>query len=302
MKILVTGGAGFIGSNLAAALVKEGHSVTILDNFHTGSEGNLKGVNVKLVRGQVADLNKLDVGKPEAIFHEGIYSSTPMYKENPRLLAKAIDDFIVLLEFAKKSNSQVIFASTSSIYNGVVPPHREDIIPKVADFYTEARIAMERIAELYHKLYGMKIIGLRYFSVYGPHERAKGRYANLISQFLWAMGRGEQPVIYGDGTQTRDFTYVEDVVRANGLAMKSQVKFGIYNVGTGKSYTLNQMVKILNAKLRTRIKPLYVKNEIKNYVQATLADTSKAKKELGFVAEISLEQGIAKLILPEKGK
>ncbi|VVB98112.1 ADP-L-glycero-D-manno-heptose-6-epimerase [uncultured archaeon] len=296
MDILVTGGAGFIGSNLAAALAKAGHRVTVLDNFHSGSEQNLAGLSVKLVKGGAGDLDKLDVGKPEVIFHQGVYSSSPMYKENPRLVAKAIDDFIVLLEFAKKCNAQVVFASTSSMYNGITPPHKEDIIPKVTDFYTEARIAMERMAELYHRLYGMKIIGLRYFSVYGPHEEAKGKYANLISQFLWAMKKGEAPVIYGDGTQTRDFTYVEDVVRANILAMESKSGFGMYNVGTGRTYTLNQLVEILNAQLGTSIRPAYIENKIKNYVQATLADTAKAKKELGFEAKVSLEEGIGKLI------
>ncbi len=145
MNILVTGGAGFIGSNLVAALVKEGHNVTVLDNFHSGSEQNIKTLNAKLVRGGAGDLGKLGVGKPEVIFHQGIYSSSPMYKENPRLVAKAMDDFIVLLEFAKENNSQVMFASTSSMYNGITPPHREDIVPKITDFYTEARIAMERI-------------------------------------------------------------------------------------------------------------------------------------------------------------
>ncbi len=148
----------------------------------------------------------------------------------------------------------------------------------------------------------MKIIGLRYFSVYGPHEKSKGKYANLVSQFLWAMMEGKQPVIYGDGAQTRDFTYVEDVVRANLLAMKSDVNFGIYNVGTGKTYTLNQLVGILNQKLGILLSPQYVENKIKNYVQATLADTAKAKKELGFEAKISLEEGIDRLIALEKGQ
>lgn len=302
MNILVTGGAGFIGSNLVEALLQEGHSVTVLDNMHTGSEENLKGLKVNLIKAEVGNLGKYDLGKPEVIFHQGVYSSSPMYKENPHLVAKAINDFITLLEFAKKNGSQIIFASTSSIYNGITPPHKEGIVPKVTDLYTEARIAMERLAELYHNLYGMKIIGLRYFSVYGPKEDSKGRYANLISQFLWAMIKGEAPIIYGDGTQTRDFTYIDDVVRANILAMKSGVKFGMYNVGTGRSYTLNQMTGILNKCLGTSIMPRYVENKIKNYVHATLADTTKAKKELGFQAKVALEEGVKKLIALEKGK
>ncbi|MEW6528807.1 MAG: NAD-dependent epimerase/dehydratase family protein [Candidatus Micrarchaeota archaeon] len=301
MNILVTGGAGFIGSNIVAALLKEKHDITVLDNFHS-SKGNqnLKGLNVTLIKGEVGKIDKLNIEKPEVIFHQGIYSSSPMYKENPRLVAKAIDDFIVLLEFAKKHSAQVIFASTSSIYNNIAPPHKENSVPKITDFYTETRITMERIAELYNNLYGMKIIGLRYFSVYGPNEKSKGQYANLVSQFLWAMMKNEIPVIYGDGTQSRDFIYVEDVVRANILAMKSKLRFGIYNVGTGKTYSLNQLIDILNKKLGTKIRPCYVENKIKNYVQTTLADTTKARNELSFNAEVTLEQGIENIILLER--
>lgn len=296
MNILVTGGAGFIGSNLVEELLREGHRITVLDNLHSGSQDNLRGMDAKFIKGNAGDVEGLDVGNPQAIFHEGVYSSSPMYKENPRLVAKVVDDFISLLEFAKKRNAQVIFASTSSLYSEISPPHREGILPHVTDFYTEARMAMERLAELYHRLYGMKIIGLRYFSVYGPRENSKGKYANLISQFLWAMQKGEAPIIYGDGTQTRDFIHVDDVVRANILAMKSGVKFGMYNVGTGKSCSLNELAALLNGKLGTSLKPVYVENRIKNYVQATLADTSKAKKELGFESKVSLEEGIARLI------
>ena len=142
----------------------------------------------------------------------------------------------------------------------------------------------------------MKVIGLRYFSVYGPHEKSKGKYANLISQFLWNLQKDESPVVYGDGTQTRDFIYVDDVIEANMLAMDSERRFGIFNVGTGRSITVNEMVDLLNKKLGKNIKPRYIENPLRNYVQHTLADTSKAEKELGFKAKTSLEQGIDKLI------
>lgn len=296
MKILVTGALGFIGSNLTERLVNEGHTVSALDNLNTGSEDNIEKIKNKI------KIFVLDAGyiektgeKYDVIFHNGIYSSSPMYKKNPHLTAKVLQEWINILEYARKNNTKVIFASTSSLYNGHKPPHKEVMIPFTTDFYSETRIAMERIARLYNEFYSMPIIGLRYFSVYGPHEKAKQNYANLITQFLWKMKTNEAPVIFGDGTQTRDFTYVDDIVEANILSLKYK-NFGIFNIGTGTSTTLNDMVKLLNKKLNTNLQPLYEPNKIKNYVQHTMADTSKAEKELGFKAKINLEQGIEKLI------
>jgi len=298
MKILVTGALGFIGSNITERLVREGHEVVAVDNMHTGDEANLAAVKGKV---KVA---KMDAGgaaalgeRFDAIFHQGIYSSTPMYKEDPSRTAKVIADWIGLMEYARKNETKIVFASSSSLYNGNPPPHREDMDIKVTDFYTEARYMMERLARLYNNLYGVKSVGLRYFSVYGPHERAKGRYANLITQFLWDMQAGRQPLILGDGTQTRDFTYVDDVVDANMLALRYDKRgCDVFNVGTGKSITLNGMAKMLAQKLRSDIKPRYESNPIKNYVQHTLADTHKASSLLGFRAKIPLEKGIELLI------
>jgi UDP-glucose 4-epimerase len=296
MKILATGALGFIGSNLAERLLKEGHEVSILDNLHTGSMENIASIKDKV---KVFELNSGQIGKTgekyDVIFHNGIYSSSPMYKDNPHLVAKAIDEFISIMEYAKKNGSRVVFASTSSMYNGITPPHKEDIVPLVKDYYSEARIIMERLAKLYYDLHNVPVVGLRYFSVYGPHEKAKKGYANLVTQFLWEMLDGKAPLIFGDGSQTRDFTYVDDVVEANLLAM-NYGKFGVFNVGNGTSTTLNEIVEKLNQKLGTGIKPAYQENKIKNYVQHTLADTSLAEKELGFRAKIAIDEGIERLI------
>ncbi|MFH1785485.1 MAG: NAD-dependent epimerase/dehydratase family protein [Candidatus Micrarchaeota archaeon] len=298
MKFLVTGGAGFIGSNLVERLVKEGHEVTVLDNLHTGSETNLSSVKdkIKFINGNASKISEINE-KFDGIFHNGIYSSSPMYRDDLRLIAQVIDEFISILEYARKHNTKVVFASSSSVYSGLMPPHKEDMQIKVTDFYTEARLPLERLAELYNKLYGTKVIGLRYFSVYGPHEESKGQYANLITQFLWAMKKNEAPVIFGDGNQKRDFTYVGDVVEANLLSMNSKVDFGIFNVGTGATYTLNDMCKLLSKKMSKDIKPTYVPNPIKNYVQYTQADTTKAENILGFKAKLTLETGIEKLLV-----
>jgi UDP-glucose 4-epimerase len=296
MKILVTGALGFIGSNIAIRLANEGHDVSCLDNMHTGAEENLAPVKAKVkihrkASGEIASLNE----KFDAILHQGVFSSSPMYKKNPHLTAKVLDEWISVLEFARKNPCRLVYASSSSLYNGNAPPHREDMAIKATDFYTEGRYAMERIAKLYSDFYGVKSTGLRYFSVYGPNERSKGRYANLVTQFLWEMKAGRAPVILGDGKQARDFTYVDDVVEANLLAMEHEGT-DVFNVGTGRSVSLNEVVTLLNSKLKTSIAPAYRPNTIKNYVQLTQADTQKAKAALGFVAKTPLEQGVEKLI------
>jgi len=294
LSILVTGGAGFIGSNLVEALAKD-NSVTVLDNFHTGSMDNLaiKSGDVEVIRADVKDVRSLNQ-RFDLVYHLGIYSSAPMYREDPGLVGEVIDGMIAVLEYCRSKGSTLVFASTSSIYSGLKPPHREDMVPLVTDFYTEARISAERLANLYAVLYGVNSAAMRFFSVYGYHEGAKGRYANLITQFLLSMKRGEAPVVYGDGSQRRDFTFVTDVVDA--LLRASSVKgFAAYNVGTGVSYTINDMIDRLNRALGTAIRAKYVPMPVANYVMETLADTGKAGRELGFRARVSLDEGIAKL-------
>jgi len=297
-KILVTGGAGFIGSNLVKILIDRGVEVLVVDNLSTGNMENLKEVQDKVSFFKINSEDVLDISEIKdlaGIFHLGIPSSSPMYKENHKLVGDSINEFINILELAKRENCKLVYASSSSLYNGNFPPLKEemDIIP--TDYYTEARYVMERLAEMYNKIYKTKSIGLRLFSVYGGGEKYKGKYANLVSQFLWSMQKGESPLIYGDGLQTRDLTFVKDVARAFILAMESMIEFDIFNVGTGKSYTLNQLVEILNRILNKNIKPQYLENPIKNYVSHTLADTRKAKEVLGFEAKCSLEDGINKI-------
>ena len=296
MSILVTGGAGFIGSNLVEALLADGQEVVVLDNMHTGSPANLEGLqgSLKLIRASCNDLPGLDL-HPEKIYHLGIPSSSPMYKANPLLVGEAINGFISVLELARRSGARLVYASSSSLYSGLLPPHREDMTIAVTDYYTEARLAMERLAELYHRLYAVPSSGMRFFSVYGPREESKKQYANMVSQFLWQMRRGEEPVIYGDGGQTRDFTHVYDVVRALRLAMASDYQ-GVLNVGTGRAHSFNEVIGMINAQLGTDIKQKYIENPIKNYVRDTLADTSKCREVLGFQARISLEEGIERLV------
>jgi len=219
-----------------------------------------------------------------------------MYKKNTRLVGEAINDAIEVFEYAKMNGCKVVYASSSSIYNGNKLPYREDMPVYVTDFYTECRYAIERLAKLYNILYGAKSVGLRFFSVYGPKEEFKKQYANIVSQFLWAMRKDEAPVIFGDGTQTRDFTHISDVVDALTLAWKKDLECEVFNVGTGVAYSFNQVVEILNRLLGKNIRPIHKPNPIKNYVYHTLADTTKAESILGFKAKIPLEEGLKTII------
>lgn len=294
--ILVTGGAGFIGSNLVEELVRRNEEVTVIDNLSTGSLENLRAVRkkVRIIKRSCAGIHRLKL-KADAIFHLGIPSSSPMYRKNPHLVGEAINEFIDVLELAKRESCILVYASTSSLYAGCPMPQREDMSCKPFDYYTEARIAMERLARMYHELYGVRSVGMRFFSVYGPHERAKGTYANVVSQFLWSIRENKPPVIYGDGGQSRDFVHVSDVVRACIAAAKSDLSCEVVNVGTGKRTTFNQVVGLINELLGKSIKPIYRENPVKNYVFHTQADLTKAKKLLGYAPSVELAEGIKML-------
>ena len=290
--VIVTGGAGFIGTNLVEKLLNA-NEVTVIDNLHTGSNQNLKefeSENLKVINDDAKSIARLDVDA-DTVFHLGFYSASPMYRDNPMLVSEVVAGMTAVLEYAKEHGSGVVFSSTSSIYNGVKPPHREDIIPDVTDLYTEGRIASERLGLLYQKLYGVNVSAMRFFSVYGYHEQSKGGYANLATQFLWAMKKNEAPVIYGNGEQRRDFIFAGDV--ADALIKAADIKgFEIFNVGYGKNYSLNELVEKLNRMLGKNIKPEYIPMPVKNYVMETLADTTKMKSKLGFTPKIALDQGL----------
>jgi len=295
MRFVVTGGAGFIGSNLVERLIKEGNEVIVIDNLHTGSLYNLKDLNIKFIKGDAGEIDKI-IDPIDGIFHLGIPSSSPMYKNKREFICKAIEDWIKILEFATKNKVRIVLASTSSIYNGNPVPWKEDMQIIPTDFYTEVRYSMERIAKVYNDLYGTRVVALRLFSVYGEKEEFKGEYANLVTQFILAALKGETIKVFGDGTQTRDFIYVQDVVEAFIRAMNSNIDFDIFNVGRGKSYSLNEVIAMVSRILDVEVRVKYVENPIKNYVWHTLADTTKAEERLGFKAKVDLEEGIRKII------
>ncbi|MCK5084975.1 MAG: NAD-dependent epimerase/dehydratase family protein [Candidatus Pacebacteria bacterium] len=299
MKILVTGGAGFIGSNLVHDLVEENHEIIVVDNLSTGSLNNISDVmdKIKFIETSCSEVSKIkELEGLDEIYHYGIPSTTKLYRDDRSLVGHAVNEFTEILELAKREECKIIYASSSSVYNGNIPPFHEEMTVHVKDFYTEARYLMERMAKIYYDFYGVRSIGFRFFSVYGPREEAKKDFANLISQFMWDLKAGRSPLIYGDGTQTRDFTFVDDINEGFRLGMKNEIDCDVFNLGTGDCYSLNELVDILNEILETDIKPVYKENPIQNYVEATLADTSKAKEHIDFEATISLRDGIKKIV------
>lgn len=309
MKCLVCGGAGFIGSNLVEALVEAGNQTIVLDNYSLGSKQNLAKVmgDIEVIEGDVRDaelIKKITKGV-DCIFNQAAASSSPMFEVDLRgAMATNIDGLINILNTAKANNvRRVVYASSSTVYGNARLPLKEDMKCSPPNLYAASKLAGEYIAKVFSQEYGIETVGLRYMSIYGPHERFKGVYANVVTQFLLSMKIGKPPIIYGDGTQTRDFTYVKDAVQANILAMtKENLKSEVFNVGTGKMISFNQLIQILNSILRTEIKPVYTQLPIKGYMMQQLADISKIVGYLGFSPQYSLEIGIREILSLELEK
>ena len=305
MKILVTGGAGFIGSSIANTLsIDKNNEVLALDDLSLGTPSNLCK-DVKIIKGSVMNPELIleHCKGCDYVFHDAAKSSSPMFKNDPR---EGVDTnvmgFMNVMESSKRNGvKKVIYASSSSIYNGMPMPFKESQNILTKTFYESSFYCREILSRAYFIEDGVSSVGLRYFSVYGPHERHKGAFANNISQFLWDIKEGKSPTLFDDGLQTRDFTFVEDVVRANILAMESDwIKHGVYNVGTGVRTSFNDVIKIINNTLGTQIRPRYVACPIKNYVKDTWADTSLAKSELGYEPKWNIEDGIKKIIVADE--
>jgi UDP-glucose 4-epimerase len=300
-RILVTGGAGFIGSNFCNTHC-DTYDVIALDNLILGDPNHLSSC-VQFIEGDATDRKTLDsLGYFDYIVHFAGTSSAPMFHENiAQAYRNSILSHLEVLEFADRIHAKkVLYASTSSLYGNTPPPLTEDQPPISTNHYAVTKIAMENIASCYQKTHPhIQTIGFRFMSVFGPHEEHKGIYANLISQFIWAMQRDDQPLIYGDGNQTRDFTSVFDIVHGITLAMETDKKLGndIFNIGTGVSMTVNKLVEIINSVLGTKIEPKHIENPVtEGYIKLQQADISKIQSALGYTPSVSLENGIKKII------
>ncbi|MBI2674880.1 MAG: NAD-dependent epimerase/dehydratase family protein [Candidatus Aenigmarchaeota archaeon] len=293
---LVTGGGGFIGSNIANEIARErANSVIAVDNFYMGTAENLDK-SVRLVKADVKSLELAE--KIDGIFHSAAVSTAPLCNKDPALAYDVnLNGFVKTMEIARKNDCRVVFASTSSLYALMPPPHREQSTVSPIEHYTNSMMMREDAAKMYAEMYGLTATGLRYFSVYGPNETHKKNFANIASQMIWSR----QFDIYGDGSQSRDFIHVRDVVGANLAAFEKGKGFGIYNVGTGKETTFSRLAEIVKGFKDIQIN--YRPNPIDRYVSRTCADIGLIKKGLGWKPSISLEEGIKMLVgyYKEKG-
>ncbi|WP_255195995.1 NAD-dependent epimerase/dehydratase family protein [Halorarius litoreus] len=296
-RVLVTGGAGFIGSNLANHLAKQ-NEVIALDDCYLGTPENLDD-DVEFVEASVVDEDlPTDV---DVLFHLAALSSYQMHEDTPAKGARVnVEGFVNTVDQAREDGCDtVVYASTSSIYGDRTEPSPESMDVKARTGYEASKLARERYGEYFSHHYDMSMAGMRFFSVYqgfGGAEEHKGEFANLIAQFADQIANGESPVIYGDGTQTRDFTHVSDIVHGLELAADHELD-DVYNLGTGESYSTNTLVAKLNEVLGTDVDPEYIENPIpeKVYVHDTMADTTKMHEATGWEPEISFEDGLRRV-------
>ena len=298
-RVLVTGGAGFIGSNLANTLALD-NDVVALDNGYLGTPDNLDD-GVEYVEADVLDEElPTDV---DAVFHLAALSSRQMLEENPREGARVnIEGFVNVVEQAYEDGCDtIVYASTSSAYGSRTEPSPEDMDLDAATGYDASMLGRERYAEYYNNFYdGLSLAGMRFFSVYqgyNGNEEHKGEYANTVSQFADQIAAGESPVLWGDGTQTRDFTHVDDIVRGLETAADHNLA-GVYNLGTGDPYSFNEMVELINDVLGTAVEPEYEPIPLNNYVHDTCADISRIHEETGWEPRIPFEEGVHRVCEP----
>lgn len=306
-SVLVTGGAGFIGSNLCNRLSARGYTAIAFDDLSLGWQNNLDH-DIQFIHGDTgnpADLQK--AGNPEYIVHLAGSSSAPMFIESFHgSMINSIGGFLNVLEYAAAAGvKKIIFASTSSVYGNLPFPHEEHGRVRPENYYAVSKWSMEEISRIFAWENELPIISLRFMSIYGPNEEHKGRLANLVSQFIWGIEEGKQPVIFGDGRQSRDFTSVEDVINAieRAIQLESGVGLEVFNVGTGQQTTLNELVAILGNVTNFPINPVFIPNPVENsYIRAQCADLARSKDLLKFEAKISLEDGIRQLLTHRTGK
>ena len=301
-KFLVTGGAGFIGSNLCEALLEMGHSVRCLDNFSTGKNENLESFRgdpqFELVEGDIRDLNACleSCEDIDFVLHQAAWGSVPRSIEMPLLYEEInIKGTLNLMEAATHSKvRKFIYASSSSVYGDSQElPKREDCEGKVLSPYALTKKANEEYGRLYYELYGLETYGLRYFNVFGRRQDPDGPYAAVIPKFIKSLMNDEAPTIYGDGTQSRDFTYIDNVIEANLRACQAPTECAgqVFNVACGGQETLMSVYNTLCDLLSKDIAPIYSHERVGD-IRHSNADIQKARKMLGYEAEFGFEQGI----------
>jgi len=304
-RILVTGGAGFIGSHIVDHIVEEkAKQIIVIDDFSRSRKENLgwatKNGHVKLIKcdiRNISSVNKFMKGV-DYVFHKAALRVTKC-AEDPRLCNEVLVNgtFNILEACVKNNIKKIIFASSALVYGEPsYLPMDENHPFNSSTVYGAAKIANEKMAKAFKEMYGLNYIGLRPFNVYGPRMDIFSPHKEVMIKWLDRIDNNQPPLIFGDGTQSMDFVYVEDVARANILALKSDIDEGIYNIGTGFMTSLNELAKIMLKLTKSDLKPIYKKPEKPIYVSKRQAGIEKAKKELKFKVKIKLKEGLKKLI------
>ena len=302
MKYAVTGGAGFIGSHLTKILVDQGHKVTVIDNLRTGKKENLESMKEKIifVKGDVLD-NKLlneTIMDVDGVFHQAALASVQDSFSKPDEYNEVnVNGTENILKLAKKNDFKIVYASSSSVYgNPESIPIKESDNTNPINPYAETKLRKEELAIKYSKM-GVKVIGLRYFNVFGKGQSKE--YAGVLKLFLEKIRDGLAPKINGDGTQFRDFVYVEDVARANIMSMKSDVDHEFFNVGTNTSITILDLAKTIIKYSNLDIEPIFGP-ALKGDVMKTIADISLIKEKIGWEPKVMLEDWINEIVSLKK--
>lgn len=302
MRCAVTGGAGFIGSNLAERLADE-NDVVIIDDLSKGKIKNIEGIGAEFIKGSITDLDLLKkaFAEVDCVFHMAAIASVQSSVENPlETNSVGVEGTLNVLMASRYAGvKKVVFSSSASVY-GQSPelPKREDMRLDPKSPYAVSKLTGEYYCKVFEELYGLNSTVLRYFNVYGPKQDPSSEYSGVISRFVFNILKGEVPVIYGDGEQTRDFVYVQDVVNANILASRSN-ESGIFNIASGRSISLNQLADMIGRTLCRDIKPKHI-DPRPGDIRDSLADISKAK-QIGYVPSFAMESGLADCIEYFKG-
>jgi len=291
MKVLVTGGAGFIGSNLALTLAEKGWEVVVLDNFSSGNYRNLLGFKGDVIADDIlnVDLNRFkDI---DAFFHQAAITDTTV-RDQKLMMQVNVEGFRRFLDFAVKHNRPFIYASSAGTYGNIPAPQQEDMAGVPINIYGFSKWIDDCLALQYMKIADSLIVGLRYFNVFGPKEAHKGKMASMIWQLANQMKDGQRPRIFKWGEQKRDQVYVKDVVRANLLSLETK-RSGIFNIGSGQATSFNKIIKVLNEVLGTDNEPEYIDNPHAGFYQEyTQANLTLAKEILGYSPQWTFEDAV----------